>query len=147
MSHTTSHSTQFCCNLLQPAMFFKKFVLTPYKRSTLPLPSQLSTIPFSPLHNFKQFFPNHHATTRFDHVHVWYIFFSFIFIIKNLCFFFVNYCYNPIRNVNYSIWKYVKTKHDHFVRLKRGFYLKYISRRQPFEFKVENFQPKFFLVI
>ena len=27
-------------------------------------------------------------------------------------------------------------------RLKRGFYLKYISRMQPFEFKVENFKPK-----
>ena len=33
------------------------------------------------------------------------------------------------------------------LRLKRDFYLKYVSRRQPFEFKVESFQQKFFLVI
>ena len=33
------------------------------------------------------------------------------------------------------------------VRLKRDFYLKYVTRSLLFEFKVENFQPKFFLVI
>ena len=43
--------------------------------------------------------------------------------------------------------KYFFINHHATTRLKRGFYLKYISRRQPFEFKVENFQPKFFLVI
>ena len=32
-------------------------------------------------------------------------------------------------------------------RLKRGFYPKYIARRQPFEFRAEHFQPKFFFVI
>ena len=35
----------------------------------------------------------------------------------------------------------------HNARLKREFYLKYISRRQLFEFKEEHFQPKLFLVI
>ena len=32
--------------------------------------------------------------------------------------------------------------HAATARLKRGFYLKYMSRRQPFEFTVESFQPK-----
>ena len=60
-----------------------------------------------------------------------------------------NYVVNLLHQLHVysSIWKYLKIKHDHSVRLKRGFYLKYISRRQPFEFKEENFHPKIILVI
>ena len=43
--------------------------------------------------------------------------------------------------------KICNNKHDHFVRLKRGFYLKHIYRGQPCAIKLENVQPKLFLVI